>query len=71
MARQNVSSPSWTGPVDFLTLLLILIAGFELGSIGLFGFSLLTWVSDRWHIYMYDAIGFAAAWQLLRQRLFS
>jgi uncharacterized membrane protein YuzA (DUF378 family) len=59
----------WRAPIDLLTLILLLLAGFELGLIGFFGFSLLTWVFGDGHRFAYDAIGLAAIWQLSRQRI--
>jgi uncharacterized membrane protein YuzA (DUF378 family) len=59
----------WRAPIDLLTLILILLAGVELGLIGFFGFSLLTWIFGDWHRFAYDAIGLAAVWQLTRQRI--
>jgi uncharacterized membrane protein YuzA (DUF378 family) len=57
-------------PVDFISLILILVAGVELGLIGLFGFSVLAWLFGRWHFVAYDVIGASAVWQIFRQRLF-
>jgi len=42
----------------------------ELGLIGLFGFSVLTWLFGSWHFVAYDIIGVSAVWQITRQRLF-
>ena len=39
------------------SLILILVAGIELGLIGFFGFSVLTWLFGRWHFVAYDVIG--------------
>jgi uncharacterized membrane protein YuzA (DUF378 family) len=60
---------SWRAPIDVLTLLLIMFAGIELGVIGLFGFSIVTWLLGSWHAVAYDLIGFSAIWQLGRQRI--
>jgi uncharacterized membrane protein YuzA (DUF378 family) len=60
----------WRAPLDFLTLCLVLLGGIELGAIGLFGFSVLTWLFGHWQHFVYDAIGLAAIWQIMRQRLF-
>lgn len=54
--------------LDFPTLVLILAAGFELGSLGMFGFSLFGWALGSWKLLAYDAVGLAAIWQLCRQR---
>jgi len=59
----------WIAPIDLLTLVLILIAGIELGLIGFFGFSLFGWLFGSWKPIAYDAAGIAALWQLFRQRL--
>jgi uncharacterized membrane protein YuzA (DUF378 family) len=47
---------------------MILAAGIELGSEGAFGFSLFDWVFGAHKLLAYDVIGFAALWQLVRQR---
>ena len=39
-----MSDGFWQAPVDFFSLILILVAGIELGLIGFFGFSVLTWL---------------------------
>jgi uncharacterized membrane protein YuzA (DUF378 family) len=65
-----MSDGFWHGPVDFLTLVLMLGAGIELGLIGLFGYSVVAWLFGSWKSYAYDAIGFGAIWQISRQRLF-
>jgi uncharacterized membrane protein YuzA (DUF378 family) len=65
-----LSDGFWRAPIDFFSLILILIAGIELGLIGLFGFSVLTWLFGRWHTVAYDVIGVSAVWQLTRQRFF-
>jgi uncharacterized protein len=59
----------WFTPIDFFTIVLILIAGIELGLIGFFGFSLVGWLFGSWKSIAYDAVGIAALWQLSRQRL--
>jgi uncharacterized membrane protein YuzA (DUF378 family) len=73
-ARDNsggtMSDGFWQVPVDFFSLILILVAGIELGLIGFFGFSVLTWLFGRWHFVAYDVIGVSAVWQILRQRFF-
>jgi uncharacterized membrane protein YuzA (DUF378 family) len=61
---------SWRAPIDFLTLILILVAGIELGLIGFFGFSFLTRLFGSWYTVAYDVIGVSAVWQLTRQRFF-
>ncbi len=61
---------SWRAPVDFFTLILILVAGVELGLIGFFDFSFLTRLFGSWHTVAYDVIGVSAVWQILRQRYF-
>ena len=65
-----MSDRFWQAPVDFFTLVLIVFAGFELGAIGLFDFSIVTWLFGNWHRSAYDVIGAAALWQLSRQRFF-
>jgi uncharacterized membrane protein YuzA (DUF378 family) len=65
-----LSDGFWQAPIDFLSLILILTAGIELGLIGLFGFSVLTWLFGRWHSIAYDAVGVSAVWQIMRQRVF-
>jgi len=61
----------WRAPTDFFTLFLILVAGIELGLIGLFSFSPVAWLFGSWKMAVYDAIGIAAIWQLSRQPLFN
>jgi uncharacterized membrane protein YuzA (DUF378 family) len=65
-----VSDGFWYAPVDFLSLILILVAGIELGLIGFFGFSVLTRLFGSWHLVAYDVIGVSAVWQIMRQRFF-
>ena len=65
-----MSDGFWQAPVDFLSLFLILVAGIELGLIGLFGFSVLAWLFGSWRPFVYDAVGVSAIWQILRQRAF-
>jgi uncharacterized membrane protein YuzA (DUF378 family) len=65
-----VSDGFWYAPVDFLSLILILVAGIELGLIGFFGFSVLTRLFGSWHLVAYDVIGVSAVWQITRQRFF-
>jgi hypothetical protein len=65
-----MSDGFWKAPIDFLSLVLILVAGIELGLIGLFGFSVLAWLFGSWRPFVYDAVGVSAVWQILRQRLF-
>jgi uncharacterized membrane protein YuzA (DUF378 family) len=66
----TMSDGFWKTPIDFLSLVLILVAGIELGLIGLFGFSVLTWLFGSWRPFVYDAVGVSAVWQILRQRFF-
>jgi uncharacterized membrane protein YuzA (DUF378 family) len=56
--------------LDFTTLLLILAAGFELGTESVFGVSWLGWVFGGWRPEVYAVIGAASLWQLFRQRYF-
>jgi uncharacterized membrane protein YuzA (DUF378 family) len=63
-----MSDGFWYGLLDFLTLAMLLAAGVELAVIGLFGFSVLTWLFGSGQRIVYDAMGFAAIWQLIRQR---
>jgi uncharacterized membrane protein YuzA (DUF378 family) len=65
-----LSDGFWQAPIDFVSLILVLLAGIELGLIGLFGFSVLTWLFVSWHFVAYDIIGVSAVWQITRQRLF-
>jgi uncharacterized membrane protein YuzA (DUF378 family) len=65
-----MSDGFWQATIDFLTLVLILVAGVELGLIGSFGFSFLTWLFGSWHIAVYDVVGVSAIWQISRQRFF-
>jgi uncharacterized membrane protein YuzA (DUF378 family) len=60
----------WRALIDFFTLFLVLAAGLELGLIGLFSFSPVSWLFGGW-MAVYNAIGIAAIWQLSRQRLFN
>jgi hypothetical protein len=66
----SVSDGFWYAPVDFFSLILIVVAGIELGLIGLFGFSLLAWLFGSWRPFVYDAVGVSAVWQIARQRFF-
>jgi hypothetical protein len=70
VAGARLSDGFWQAPVDFLSLVLILVAGIELGLIGLFGFSVLAWLFGSWRPFVYDAVGVSAIWQILRQRAF-
>jgi uncharacterized membrane protein YuzA (DUF378 family) len=63
-----MSGHFWHPTVDFLTLVLIVLAGVELGLIGAFNFSLVTWLFGSWHRIAYDVIGVSAIWQMARQR---
>jgi uncharacterized membrane protein YuzA (DUF378 family) len=65
-----MSDGFWRAPIDFLTLILILAAGIELGLIGFFGFSFLTRLFGSGYTVAYDVIGVSAVWQLTRQRFF-
>jgi uncharacterized membrane protein YuzA (DUF378 family) len=65
-----MSDGFWQAPVDFFSLVLILVAGIELGLIGFLGFSVLTWLFGSWHFIAYDVVGVSAVWQILRQRFF-
>jgi uncharacterized membrane protein YuzA (DUF378 family) len=65
-----LSDGFWQAPIDFFSLILILIAGIELGLIGFFGFSFLTWLFGSWHFVAYDVVGVSAVWQIMRQRFF-
>jgi uncharacterized membrane protein YuzA (DUF378 family) len=65
-----MSDGFWKAPIDFLSLVLILVAGIELGLIGLFGFSVLAWLFGSWRPFVYDVIGVSTVWQIFRQRLF-
>ena len=65
-----MSDGFWQAPVDFFSLILILVAGVELGLIGFFGFSFLAWLFGSWRPFAYDAIGASAVWQIMRQRFF-
>jgi uncharacterized membrane protein YuzA (DUF378 family) len=63
-----MSDGQWHTPVDFATLILILIAAIELGLIGVFEFSVLGWLLGSWRTFAYDLIGASAIWQIARQR---
>ena len=65
-----MSDGFWQAPVDFFSLILILVAGIELGLIGFFGFSVLTWLFGSRHFIAYDVVGVSAVWQIVRQRPF-
>jgi uncharacterized membrane protein YuzA (DUF378 family) len=65
-----MSDGFWQAAIDFFSLILILVAGIELGLIGFFGFSFLTWLFGSWYTVAYDVIGVAAVWQTMRQRYF-
>ena len=58
------------GADRFFSHILILVAGVELGLIGFFGFSFLTWLFGHWYFVAYDVIGVSAVWQIFRQRSF-
>jgi uncharacterized membrane protein YuzA (DUF378 family) len=55
-------------PIDFPTLVLILAAGLELGTQGVFGFSFYGWLFGSWVPLAYQITGLAAVWQICRQR---
>jgi uncharacterized membrane protein YuzA (DUF378 family) len=57
---------SWKAPIDFITLVLIVLAGFELGAIGFFNASIVALLGS-WKALAYDLIGLSAIWQLTRQ----
>ena len=61
---------SLAAPIDFFTLVLIIAAEFELGLQGVFGIHSIKWIFGSWQTGVYDLIGFAAVWQLWRQRIF-
>jgi uncharacterized membrane protein YuzA (DUF378 family) len=65
-----MSDGFWQASIDFITLILILVAGIELGLIGFFGFSVLTWLFGSHYTVAYDVIGVSAVWQGMRQRYF-
>jgi uncharacterized membrane protein YuzA (DUF378 family) len=69
-ARGIMSDGFWRASIDFITLILILVAGIELGLIGFFGFSVLTWLFGGRYPVAYDVIGVSAVWQGMRQRYF-
>jgi uncharacterized membrane protein YuzA (DUF378 family) len=69
VAGRDMSDGFWQAPIDFFSLVLILISGLELGLIGFFGFSPLAWLLGSWRPLAYDAVGVAALWQISRQRL--
>jgi uncharacterized membrane protein YuzA (DUF378 family) len=58
----------WRAPIDFCTLVLILIAGFQLGLLGFFELDLMQWALGSWQSTIYMVIGLSAVWQLWRQR---
>jgi uncharacterized membrane protein YuzA (DUF378 family) len=59
----------WTLPIDFISLTLVLVAGVELGLIGVTGFSLIGWLFGTWKTAVYDVAGLSALWQIYRQRI--
>jgi uncharacterized membrane protein YuzA (DUF378 family) len=63
-----MSDGFWYAPADFFSLVLIVVAGIELGLIGFFGFSVVTWLFGSWRPLVYDAVGVSTVWQILRQR---
>jgi uncharacterized membrane protein YuzA (DUF378 family) len=65
-----MSDGFWRASLDFISLILILVAGIELGLIGFFGFSVLTWLFGSRYTVAYDVIGVSAVWQAMRQRYF-
>jgi uncharacterized membrane protein YuzA (DUF378 family) len=65
-----MSDEFWHTPLDFLSLLMILFAGIELGLLGAFGFSPMGWLFGSWRTIAYDVAGVSALWQFFRQRPF-
>jgi uncharacterized membrane protein YuzA (DUF378 family) len=55
---------------DFLTLVLIIAGGLDLGVLGFFGYDPATAVFGPHTQIAYMAVGISAVWQLLRQRFF-
>ena len=55
--------------LDFLTLLILLWMGLDLGVVGVTGFDPLGWLfgSRLWIVHV--AVGLCAAWQISRQEL--
>ena len=58
----------WQAPIDFLSLVLIIAAGFQIGLQGFFGWNTIKWLFGRYETLVYDLIGLASVWQLCRQR---
>jgi uncharacterized membrane protein YuzA (DUF378 family) len=56
--------------IDLCSLILVLFAGLELGSLGFLDFSLAGWLFGSWKAGAYEIIGVAAIWQLCRQPIF-
>ena len=54
--------------IDFPTLVLIIIGGFDLGVLGFFGFDAATARLDPYARIAYMAVGTSAVWQLMRQK---
>jgi len=55
--------------IDGPTLLIILIAGFYLGLLGIFGFDFIDWsIGDHYKRWIFALVGLSAVWQFTRQR---
>jgi len=54
--------------IDFLTLILIVLGGIQLGLIGLFGFDSAVFLPDSYAKPLFVLTGFSAIWQLFRQK---
>ena len=53
--------------IDHSTMIMIILAGFGVGIKGVFGFDVTDYLGV-WQNFLFVAVGFAAIWQLGRQR---
>ena len=56
------------GPVDLITLLLILSGGLHLGLLGAFGWDAFGSLTGSYVSLLYVLVGASAVWQICRQR---
>jgi uncharacterized membrane protein YuzA (DUF378 family) len=54
--------------IDFLTLVLIIVGGLDLGILGFFGYDAAAAAFGPYARIAYMAVGISAVWQLMRQR---
>ncbi len=57
-------------PIDFITLVLIIVAGLHIGIIGFFEINLAEMTFGSHVALIYEIVGVSAIWQLLRQKFF-